>query len=783
MKDKEINQVSGMPESTQLAKARLAELENLIGNADVGVYESLPEGRYRFVNQKMADIFGFESPQQMMSQVTDLATQLYANPEDRQMLIAKILAGGIVDSEFLAKRSDGSIFWAHIHAWALRDDHDNFERLQGFLLDISKRKAQERALMESERKYRDLYEHSTDGIIIADLNSNILDANPTALEILGYELDELTSMSGADLNSPADREAVVSIGWRLPFGETLRFRRIYKKKNGEYIPVESHIRRLDHERYQVLFSDITERLQMEEERKRSHDKLEKRVLARTRELEEANLRLKTEIEERKAYEKSLKQSENELLALLNATTQPIALLDAGGRVLKANQVMRELLLDDGGEDSFRLMDPEAAMEQERMLENVRATGNPIRFCTWGGPRTLEFSIFPVLSDEGVVTRMALYAHDLTEEKQTMAQLAENRERYQLVTENQLDVIWILDRDLNVTYVSPSIQRLTGYSVEEFMRIPWQERFTPPGVERIREFMGQEINAQTVAGFFERNPRLEVQAKRKEGGDVWSEHTCRVKRGPSGEVVGFFGATRDISERKKTEGKLKILASKVIEAQENERMRIGRELHDSTAQTLSAFKVMLEGEIKRLSKRLPDEDMHKLKRIVPALQDTIIDLRRIITNLRPTMLDDMGLSAALGWLCKEHEIYAENVDIPFSISLGDYEGDPAVDTAVFRIAQEVLANALKHSGASRIELGLKRAPEYLVLTVEDDGCGINPEKLDSSEGIGLQSIKERIEPLNGKLTIHSEPGSGTRIKAIVPVPLNPPENSNRSTEGR
>jgi PAS domain S-box-containing protein len=637
--------------------------------------------------------------------------------------------------------------------------------------------------MESERKYRDLYEHSTDGIIIADLDSNILDANPTALEILGYELDELTSMSGADLNSPADREAVISVGRRLPFGETLRFRRNYRKKNGEYIPVESHIRRLDHERYQVLFSDITERLRMEEELKRSHDELEKRVLDRTRELEEANLRLKAEIEERKTYERSLKQSENELLALLNATTQPIALLDAGGKVLKTNQVMRELLLDDGGEDSFRLMDPEAAMEQERMLESVRASGSPIRFCTWGGSRTMEFSIFPVLSDEGIVSRMALYAQDLTEEKQTMAQLAENRERYQLVTENQLDVIWTLDRDLNVSYVSPSIQRLTGYTTEEFMKLPWTERFTPEGVDLIRDAVGPVMNAKTVASFIEDNPRLEIRTRRKDGSGIWTEITHGVQRDSSGNVNGVYGATRDISERKKTEEKLKVLASKVIEAQENERMRIGRELHDSTAQTLSAFKVMVEGEIKRLSRRLPDEDMHKLKRIVPALQDTIVDLRRIITNLRPTMLDDMGLAAALGWLCKEHEIYAKNIEIPFSIALGDYEGDPAVDTAVFRVAQEALANALKHSGAARIELGLKRTPEYLVLTVEDDGCGIDPEKLDSSEGIGLQSIRERIEPLSGKFAIHSEPGRGTHIKATLPVPHNPPENRNRSKEGR
>jgi PAS domain S-box-containing protein len=776
MKDKKINTAVEHSCEPEDVRRRLAELENLIGNADVGVYESLPEGRYRYVNQKMADIFGFEDPEEMTASVTDIANQLYASPEERRILIDKILAGGIVDSEFMAKRKDGSIFWSQIHAWALRDKDGNFERLQGFFLDISKRKAQERALIESERKYRDLYEHSTDGIIIADAESRILDANPTALEILGYDLDEICHMDGVVLNHPDDRMAITSINKNLPFGETFRFKRRFRKKDGDYVPVEVHIRRLDRERHQVLFSDITERTRMEQALKSSHDELERRVEERTRELALANMRLKSEIEERRTYERNLKQSENELMALLNAATQPIALIDADGRVFKANRAMQKTLLDadsgdfPGGVEG--LMAPDALPDRRRLLDTVRRTRQPVRFCTTRSDRLMEFSIFPVRSEGGDVDRMALYAHDLTEEKQMMDRLAESREQYKFVTDNQMDVIWILDRNLDATYVSPSIQRLTGFTVEEFMRMPWAERFTDEGLSMIYRSIGPEINAETVAAFFEANSPHEVQAKHKHGSGVWTETTCGVLRDRSGAVTGFFGATRDISARKKAEEKLKILAAKVIEAQENERKRIGRELHDSTAQTLSAFKALLEGEIKRLGKKLPDEDLNKLRRIVPALQDTIIDLRRIITNLRPTMLDDMGLAAAVGWLCKEQEIYSRNVGVPFDIRLHDYEGDPEVDTAVFRVVQEVLANALKHSGADLIRVKLEHIGEKLVLTVNDNGCGISPDRLDESEGIGLQSIRERIEPLNGKLSISTRPDRGTRVTATFPVPPPP-----------
>jgi PAS domain S-box-containing protein len=748
----------------------LANVEGFLENANVGVYESLPEGRYLYVNPKMAEIFGYDSPRDMIDSVRSIIEQVYANPEDRAGILDQLAStGNVMDFEFLARRKDNSYVWVMIHAWAVYDEYGGMTKAQGFLFDISARKASEQALRESETKFRELYEHSTDGIIIADNQSRVLDANPMALEILGYGREEIRGMSGMDLNHPEDAEGVRALAGKIPYDKTLRLRRRFLTKGGEYIPVEVNIRRLDEQRNQILFRDITNRLSLEEELSRHRDELERLVEERTAKLREANVRLLDEIYERINMESELRQSQSDLSALINSATQGIILYAMDGTILAANEAMTRRFLRASGDIKGRnineLLPAEYLDEHQRRLETIQRTKSPLRFCESHGAKSFEISCAPVLDDFGEVDRLAVYVHDMSEQRRMMEDLKAGEERYRLFTENQLDVIWTMDTAFNYTYVSPSVQRLLGHTPEEIKTKAWHERFSEDSVRWLREKI-PDASAASLAAFIDDCPTFQLEYLKKDGGSVWAEVTARTLRDKNGALTGFSGSTRDISERKKAEEQVRLLAARTLQAQENERRRIGIELHDTTVQTLTAVKVMIEDEVRRLGKEMDEKKLARLSGVPTLVSDTIRELRRAIVNLRPTVLDDMGLAAAMKWLCSDKREAHPRVDIDCSIDLNDYQDDDLRDTALFRVAQEALNNALRHSGADSVSLSLRNDAEFVELAVEDNGSGFDAAGAD---GIGIRSMRERVEPLNGSLNVESESGRGSLVKAKLPCP--------------
>jgi PAS domain S-box-containing protein len=748
----------------------LANVEGFLENANVGVYESLPEGRYLYVNPKMAEIFGYDSPRDMIDSVRSISEQVYANPEDRAGILDQLAStGNVMDFEFLARRKDNSYVWVMIHAWAVYDEYGGMTKAQGFLFDISARKASEQALRESETKFRELYEHSTDGIIIADNQSRVLDANPMALEILGYGREEIRGMSGMDLNHPEDAEGVRALAGKIPYDKTLRLRRRFLTKGGEYIPVEVNIRRLDEQRNQILFRDITNRLSLEEELSRHRDELERLVEERTAKLREANVRLLDEIYERINMESELRQSQSDLSALINSATQGIILYAMDGTILAANEAMTRRFLRASGDIKGRnineLLPAEYLDEHQRRLETIQRTKSPLRFCESHGAKSFEISCAPVLDDFGEVDRLAVYVHDMSEQRRMMEDLKAGEERYRLFTENQLDVIWTMDTAFNYTYVSPSVQRLLGHTPEEIKTKAWHERFSEDSVRWLREKI-PDASAASLAAFIDDCPTFQLEYLKKDGGSVWAEVTARTLRDKNGALTGFSGSTRDISERKKAEEQVRLLAARTLQAQENERRRIGIELHDTTVQTLTAVKVMIEDEVRRLGKEMDEKKLARLSGVPTLVSDTIRELRRAIVNLRPTVLDDMGLAAAMKWLCSDKREAHPRVDIDCSIDLNDYQDDDLRDTALFRVAQEALNNALRHSGADSVSLSLRNDAEFVELAVEDNGSGFDAAGAD---GIGIRSMRERVEPLNGSLNVESESGRGSLVKAKLPCP--------------
>jgi PAS domain S-box-containing protein len=235
---------------------------------------------------------------------------------------------------------------------------------------------------------------------------------------------------------------------------------------------------------------------------------------------------------------------------------------------------------------------------------------------------------------------------------------------------------------------------------------------------------------------------------------------------------------EIEERKileesllKSEKELKDLSAKLIQSYEEERRRIGKELHDGPAQTLSAIKVWSDAAIARMEKNKIDESMESIRSILSLSKNAVNEVRNIIKNLRPTILDDLGLLAAVSWLCQEFEKTHPQIKLQKKINLPDEQIPENLKIVIFRIVQEALNNVSKHSQASSVSVLLDQSRDKIELNICDDGTGFNPDDTAANamppmeKGIGLSSMEERARLSGGVFSINSSPAKGAMIRVV------------------
>ena len=218
--------------------------------------------------------------------------------------------------------------------------------------------------------------------------------------------------------------------------------------------------------------------------------------------------------------------------------------------------------------------------------------------------------------------------------------------------------------------------------------------------------------------------------------------------------------------------LRALSERLVEAQERERMRLAKELHDSIGANLTAIKYTLEEKRFRMGADSVPPEGPTLEKIIDLVRETIVESQRIATNLRPSILDDMGILAAIQWVVrKSREVYSA-IQVETELDVLEEDIPESLKIVILRIVQEAMNNAAKHSGANAIHLCLKKDGDFLELIVEDNGKGFHQEKVKSrrnlSEGMGLQWMKERAELYGGVFRIDTEEGKGCILRALWPL---------------
>ncbi len=230
------------------------------------------------------------------------------------------------------------------------------------------------------------------------------------------------------------------------------------------------------------------------------------------------------------------------------------------------------------------------------------------------------------------------------------------------------------------------------------------------------------------------------------------------------------STRDKLERRLKErtNELEVLSSKLLSAQEEERKRIAGDLHDVIGQSLSAAKFMVETVLEQINTEGSPPGLSSLKALVPMLQKASEEVRTIVMNLRPSILDNLGILSTISWFCRQYNAIYSDIDINRHIDISERDVPDTLKTIIFRILQEAMNNIAKHSKANTIDLCLEKTNSSINLIVQDNGCGFNAKYQRSIKamegGFGITSMKERAELSGGKFEIKAKPRNGTIIKA-------------------
>ena len=378
-----------------------------------------------------------------------------------------------------------------------------------------------------------------------------------------------------------------------------------------------------------------------------------------------------------------------------------------------------------------------------------------------------------LIDEIAVLRRRIERLEKSELQRSKAEdaLRESEEKYRNLVESTLDLIFVVNEQGNYTYVNPRFESVTGHAAAELAGRPFTCVVAPEYVASTIERFRRGIRGQDT-------PPYEAELLHRNGERIPVEFLVTTRYDAGGKAAGRFGIGRDITERRKVEKtlreqreQLRKLSVQLSEAEEGERRRIARELHDQVGQSLTVVGINLNV----LRSLLPAEGLNPLparllEDSAALVEQTTEYTRSLMSDLRPPDMDDYGLVAAIRW-------YSERFSLRTGVEvlMDGEEIHPrpaaAVENNLFRIVQEVLTNISKHARASTVRIGIDASEGRLRIRIEDDGVGFDPSRVKKAggrQGWGLMTMAERAEGIGGSFSIDSRTGRGTAVSVEVPL---------------
>jgi PAS domain S-box-containing protein len=497
------------------------------------------------------------------------------------------------------------------------------------------------------------------------------------------------------------------------------------------------------------------------------------------ELKVLHIELQHQNEELRESGKRLEESQAQYAELFHSAPVGYVTLDSQGIIIQANQT------------AGRMLDvPMARLEGRRFSKFIDASDHPnyfslIRQYIEGKTsrqsaelRMLKNSAVPFDVEIKVGTFVArdkqfegwrVIFWDISERKRAGKALQQSEDVYRSIFKAARDAIIITDTDTGqIMDVNDYACEMYGYSYKEMLDLKLFE---------LSAEQAETLRAATVELSW-----IPVRYHRSKDGAIFPVEISASYL-TFGEHRLSTSVIRDISKRlrkeralQKSEENLRYLSARLLSIQEKERQTLAKELHDEVTTPLSAIKYYAENLFDQSDiKERDDARETKFKRMIHIIQDTMEASQRLMTNLRPSVLDDFGLIATIKWLCRQLRKGYEELEINLEVEVQESEVPQNLKSTLFRIAREAIENAARHSRAKHLKIALSSIGGRLQLTIEDDGIGFDHSPSDIyGEGFGILSMKERAELAGGLFSLETAIGRGTTV--LVSWPLHPSPGS-------
>jgi len=595
-------------------------------------------------------------------------------------------------------------------------------------------------LQSFTERFRELFEILSDGVVVWRLDGTIVACNDAMAVLTGYPVDELPGMNIARLLTADDVQEVTE--------------RQQQQIKGEAVSQRYELRLIRKDGTEVV-GEVVTRLLSDGDKPRG-------VLA-----------IVKNVTEQKRFQRAILEERDKAQRYLDVAGMAIQVIDANEKAILFNRKCCDIFGYEEweviGDNWFETFIPErnlglakavfrklisGEMSPGRCLESPVVTKS-------GEERIMAWYNTTVLNDEtGHAVAVLGSGEDVTEQKQMEKALRESEERYRTLFEDSRDAICIITREGKIVDVNQAALDLFGYDQDEILGL---DVTNAEGMDIVgaRAFRG-EIEKR---GFVRDH---EMKLLRKDGAEIDCLLTFSVRRDSDGKILRYEGIIRDVTERKRLEQNRQLYIMQITKAQEEERKRISRELHDETIQGLAVLSLDVE-EIMRARKRSSHVGVKRLAQIQDRVNHIAEELSRLSHALRPSVLDQLGLMPALKLLVRDLR-KADGVSTKLDVVGKERRLLPEVELGLFRIVQEALRNVEKHSGASTAVVTLQFDSDVTKVTVVDDGKGFElPKRLGdftATGQLGLVGMQERSQLLNGRLWVQSELGRGTTVTVEV-----------------
>ena len=703
------------------------------------------KGHFLSWNGAAEQVYGYTKKEAVGASAYDLIVTPMTKKYTHEV-IERVFSGELIaDSEWQDRNRKGEVGWRMGNAFPLLMPDGTVECGVNLNIDITERKLAEQALRKERDRAKQYLDIAGVMFVALDSDGNVTLINRKGCEVLGDKAEEVIGKNWFDQFIPERmREDTMAVFQSLMLGEiepAEYFENPVVTKNGKEKIIAWHNTILKDDNGRIIVT----------------------------------LSSGEDITERKIAGEALRESEQRFRELADLLPVSVFELDVAGNFTYSNRCGFEMFgytREDleKGINALQLFIPE---ERQRVKQNIRKrlTGEEFEDHEYtalkkdGSTLTVLISTAAIIRDNKSVGVRGIVL-DITERKWAEQALRESEERFRAMFEHMGSGVAVYEAADNG---EDFIFRGFNSSAERITQIP---RNAALGSRLLDLFPYMDRSGLLGAlqrvwetGQSEHLPPFYYKDDIREG---WREN--RIFKLPSGEVVAIFD---DVTKRKQAEEEskqsrqqLRDLAFHLQSVREEERTHIAREIHDDLGQALTALKL----DIHWLANRLTEDQallLEKTKLMSRLVDTTIHSVQRISSELRPGLLDDLGLSAAIEWQADEFE-NRTSMKCNISIDPEEIVLDRDLSTAIFRIFQEALTNIVRHANATRVEVSLKQKSDAIELKVRDNGIGITEEQISNPRSFGLIGMRERVHSFGGNLSISGTPNEGTTIMVGIPI---------------